>query len=45
MNRSTNHALAALGAFLLSLGSISAIVIVPPAEAATPVAMAPAELA
>lgn len=45
MNRSANHALAALAAFLLSVGSISAIVIVPPAEAAVPSAIATAELA
>jgi hypothetical protein len=45
MNRSANHALAACAAFLLSLGSIGAIVIVPPAEAAAPVALAATELA
>lgn len=45
MNRSANHAVAALAAFLLSLGSIGAIVIVPPAQAAVPAALAAAELA
>lgn len=45
MNRSANHAFAALAAFLLSLGSIGAIVVVPPAQAAAPTAIATAELA
>ncbi len=45
MNRFANHAFAALAAFALTLGSIGAIVTVPPAHAAAPVAFAAAELA
>lgn len=40
MNRFANHAFAALAAFALTLGSIGAIVTVPPAHAAAPVAFA-----
>jgi len=45
MNRFANHAFAALAAFVLALGSIGAIVIVPPAQAAAPMPLAAAELA
>lgn len=45
MNRSAHHALAALAACLLGLSAISALVIVPPAQAAAPAAAAPVELA
>jgi hypothetical protein len=45
MNRSANHALAALAICLLSFAAISAIMLVPPAQAAAPAAVAPAELA
>lgn len=45
MNRSANHALAALAAFLLGLSAISAIAIVPPAQAAAPAGVATFELA
>ena len=45
MNRFANHAFAALAAFALSLGSIGAIVTVPPAQAAVPMPLAAAELA
>jgi hypothetical protein len=40
MNRFVNQSLAALAAFTLALGSIGAIVTVPPAEAAAPAALA-----
>jgi hypothetical protein len=40
MNRSANHAFAAIAAALLAFGSISAIVIVPPAQAETPAVLA-----
>ncbi len=40
MNRFVNQSLAALAAFTLALGSIGAIVTVPPAEAANPTALA-----
>ena len=40
MNRFAHHALAALAAVVLSFASISAIVTVPPAEAALPIATA-----
>jgi hypothetical protein len=39
MPRSFNTTLAALAALMLSLGSISAIVTVPPAQAAAPAAL------
>lgn len=39
MPRSFNTTLAALAAFALSLGSIGAIVTVPPAQAAAPAAL------
>lgn len=39
MPRSFNTSLAALAALMLSLGSISAIVTVPPAQAAVPPAL------
>lgn len=39
MTRFANTALAACAAFVLTLGSIGAIVTVPPAEAATPAAL------
>lgn len=39
MNRFANHAVAAALAFVLALGSIGAIVTVPPAQAATPAAI------
>jgi hypothetical protein len=39
MNRFANHAFAALAAFVLALGSIGAIVTVPPAQAAAPAAL------
>jgi hypothetical protein len=45
MNRSANHALAALAICLLGLAAISAIILVPPAQAAALAAVAPAELA
>ena len=45
MNRFANHAFAALAAFVLTLGSIGAIVTVPLAEAATPAAFANPEIA
>jgi hypothetical protein len=45
MNRSANHALAALAACLLGLSAIGALVIVPPAQAAAPAAARTAELA
>ncbi|MFL0671272.1 MAG: hypothetical protein ACJLS3_07585 [Erythrobacter sp.] len=45
MNRSANHAFAALAACLLGLSAISALVIVPPAQAAAPTAITTAELA
>jgi hypothetical protein len=45
MTRFASNALAACAALLLSFASISAIVTVPPAEAAAPAAMTPAELA
>ena len=44
MNRFANHAFAALAAFVLTLGSIGAIVTVPAAQAAAPVAFSIAEL-
>ena len=40
MTRFANTALAALGALTLSIASIGAIVTVPPAQAATPAAVA-----
>jgi hypothetical protein len=45
MNRFLNHALAAVVAVLLSLGSIGAIVTVPPAQAEAPTALALPEIA
>ena len=47
MNRFANHTLAALAAFVLTLGPIGAIVTVPAAQAATPTpdAFAATELA
>ncbi|MCZ8135529.1 MAG: hypothetical protein O9266_04430 [Porphyrobacter sp.] len=39
MNRFANHTFAALAAFVLTLGSIGAIVTVPPAHAETPAAI------
>jgi hypothetical protein len=45
MNHFANHAFAALAAFALTLGSIGAIVTVPPAQAAAPMPLAAAELA
>lgn len=38
MNRFVNHTFAALAAFVLTLGSIGAIVTVPPAQAEVPAA-------
>jgi hypothetical protein len=40
MNRFVNHTFAALAAFTLALGSIGAIVTVPPAQAAAPALLA-----
>jgi hypothetical protein len=40
MNRYLNTTLAACAAFVLTLGSIGAIVTVPPAQAETPAALA-----
>ena len=45
MTHFANHAFAALVAFALTLSSIGAIVAVPPAQAATPAALATVELA
>ncbi len=45
MTRFANTALAACAAFILTLGSIGAIVTVPPAQAETPAAISHAELA
>lgn len=45
MTRFANTALTACAAFVLSLASIGAIVTVPPAQAESPAAMIPAELA
>lgn len=45
MNRFANHVFAAVCAFALTLGSIGAIVTVPPAQAAAPAAFAMPALA
>jgi len=45
MPRFANTALAARAAFVLTLGSIGAILAVPPAQAASPAAIATGELA
>jgi hypothetical protein len=45
MNRFANTALAAFAALILSLGSIGAIVTVPPAEAASPASLTLPDLA
>lgn len=45
MNRFVNHAFAAAFAFALTLGSIGAIVTVPPAQAETPAVLAMPEIA
>ena len=45
MNHFMNHAFAALAAFVLAIGSIGAIVTVPPAQAAAPGALALPDLA
>jgi hypothetical protein len=45
MTRFANTALAVFAAFVLTLGSIGAIVTVPPAQAAAPAALATVELA
>jgi hypothetical protein len=45
MNRFVNHAFAAAIAFTLTLGSIGAIVTVPPAQAETPAMLAMPEIA
>lgn len=45
MNRLLNHAFAAALAVILSLGSIGAIVTVPPAQAEGPAALALPEIA
>jgi hypothetical protein len=42
MNHVLNHALAAIAAFVIAISSIGAIVTVPPAQAAVPVALLPA---
>jgi hypothetical protein len=45
MNRFLNHSLAAAAAFVLALGSIGAIVTVPPAQAEAPAALILPEIA